>query len=71
MDIQAKTENKLPVILLIDTSSTLCSVGLAYGENLMDCIESNNSNTHAEMLHVYISDLLKNNNLSYFVILII
>ncbi len=63
MDIQAKTENKLPVILLIDTSSTLCSVGLAYGENLMDCIESNNSNTHAEMLHVYISDLLKNNNL--------
>jgi tRNA threonylcarbamoyladenosine biosynthesis protein TsaB len=63
MEKQVIENNNLPLILLLDTSSTTCSVGLSKGESLIDCIESNDLNSHAEMLHVFINNILRNNNL--------
>lgn len=50
---------KYPLILNIETSSTVCSVSIAAGGESIALMEENNGYTHAESLHVFIRDILK------------
>lgn len=46
-------------LIHIESSSTVCSVALSDNENLIALKELNNGYTHAENLHVFIQQLLK------------
>ena len=46
-------------ILNIETSTTVCSVSLSKGGNLISFKEINNGYTHAENLHVFIEEVIK------------
>ena len=54
----------MPLILNIETSSTICSVCLAKDGVLLDYKEDQQGNSHARVLTVFIDELLKNNGLS-------
>lgn len=52
-------------ILCIETATTNCSIALAKNGVLMELKEDYNSNySHAERLHLYINDILKDNGLT-------
>lgn len=51
-------------ILLIETSTTVCSVALATDGLVSETIETNLPNAHSSKLTVFIQDILKNNNLT-------
>lgn len=52
-------------ILCIETATTNCSIALAKNGLLMELKEDYNSNySHAERLHLYINDILKDNGLT-------
>lgn len=50
-------------LLHIESSSTVCSVAISDNENLIAIKELNNGYTHAENLHLFIQELLKEQNL--------
>lgn len=52
-------------ILLIETATTKCSVGLAFGGVLSAYGESDIPNSHSAMLSVLIDSLIKENDLAY------
>lgn len=54
----------MPLILNIETSTTVCSVCLADNETVIDYREDNSGNSHAKILTVFIDDLFKSNNIS-------
>lgn len=49
----------MPYILHIETSTTVCSVGLSKGNELIGYKETDDGYTHAENLHIFIQDVLK------------
>lgn len=51
-------------ILHIESTSTVCSVAISKHVDLVAIKELNNGYTHAENLHVFINDILKENNLN-------
>jgi tRNA threonylcarbamoyladenosine biosynthesis protein TsaB len=53
----------MPLILNIETSTTICSVCLAKDETVIDFREERTGNSHAKILTVYIDELFKSNNL--------
>jgi tRNA threonylcarbamoyladenosine biosynthesis protein TsaB len=55
----------LALILCLETATTNCSVALSEDGILLALKEDNNNNySHAEKLHVFIDEILKENNLS-------
>jgi tRNA threonylcarbamoyladenosine biosynthesis protein TsaB len=54
----------LPSILNIETSTTLCSVALSVNGKVISFKEEDKGYTHAENLHVFINEILKEANLS-------
>ncbi len=50
--------------LHIESSSTVCSVAISDNENFIALKELNNGYTHAENLHVFIQELLKEQNIN-------
>lgn len=50
-------------LLHIESTSTVCSVAISKGTDLIAIKEQNNGYTHAENLHVFINELLKENAL--------
>lgn len=52
-------------ILLIETATQICSVGLAYGDDIVAVKESDAPNSHSARLSVLIDRVLGENNLSY------
>ena len=55
----------MPLILNIETSSTICSVCLARDGKLLDYREDMQGNSHARVLTVFIEDLMQKNNLAF------
>ncbi len=53
----------MPLILNIETSTTICSVCLAQGETVIDYREDRTGNSHAKILTVFIEELFKSKNL--------
>ncbi|MDR9456340.1 MAG: tRNA (adenosine(37)-N6)-threonylcarbamoyltransferase complex dimerization subunit type 1 TsaB [Salegentibacter sp.] len=54
----------MPNILCLETSSTNCSVAIATNDGVLAIKEDKNNNySHAEKLHVFIDEILKENNL--------
>ncbi len=53
-----------PLILNIETATTVCSVSIASGPEIVAIKEINNGFTHAENLHVFIKELFVANNLN-------
>ncbi len=54
----------MPNILCLETSSTNCSVAIATDEGMLAIKEDKNNNySHAEKLHVFIDEILKENQL--------
>ena len=53
----------MPLILNIETSSTICSVCLAKDGNLIDQRQDEQGNSHARVLTVFIEDLMQKNNI--------
>ena len=53
-----------PVILCIETSTTMCSVAICDVEKIIASKEINAGYTHAENLHVFIDEVLKSSGLS-------
>lgn len=51
-------------ILSIETATTACSVAISRNEELLACREVNNGYSHAENLHVFIRDVLRECGLS-------
>lgn len=51
-------------ILCIETSTTVCSVCVASGEKVLAIRETNNGYTHAENLHVFVEEVLKEAGIS-------
>lgn len=54
----------MALILHIESSSSVCSVALSNKTDLIACKELDNGYTHAENLHVFIEQLLSENNIS-------
>ncbi|MFN7911443.1 MAG: tRNA (adenosine(37)-N6)-threonylcarbamoyltransferase complex dimerization subunit type 1 TsaB [Bacteroidota bacterium] len=54
----------MATILHIDTSSTVCSVGLSINGQLIDIIEENEGYSHAEKLHIFIQSILSNQKIN-------
>jgi len=54
-----KTNRIMPYILNIESATTLCSVSLSKDGKLMAYKELNDGFTHAENLHLFIDDVLK------------
>ncbi|APG60379.1 tRNA (adenosine(37)-N6)-threonylcarbamoyltransferase complex dimerization subunit type 1 TsaB [Christiangramia salexigens] len=55
----------MATILCLETATTNCSVGLAKGGKLISLREDNSGNySHAEKLHVFIDEVLRENNLN-------
>ena len=53
-------------LLNIETSTTNCSVSLSFENNLIDYVERDSLNySHSEHLHVFINELLNNNNIKF------
>lgn len=52
----------MPLILNIETSTTLCSVSLAKEGKVIACKEMNEGFTHAENLHVFVEEVLAKAN---------
>ncbi|MEX0810729.1 MAG: tRNA (adenosine(37)-N6)-threonylcarbamoyltransferase complex dimerization subunit type 1 TsaB [Chitinophagales bacterium] len=52
-----------PIILHIESSSDICSVAVSRGSILIDCIEGNEKNAHAQNLLPFIDRLLSQNNI--------
>ena len=52
-------------MLLIETATSICSVALSFGDELVAFKESNVPNSHSAMLNVLIDELLKENGVSY------
>lgn len=52
----------MPLILNIETSTTLCSVSLAKEGKVVSCKEMNEGFTHAENLHIFIEEVLAKAN---------
>jgi len=52
-------------ILCIETSTTVCSVCVASEEKVLTIRETNNGYTHAENLHVFIGEVLKEAGISF------
>ncbi len=52
-------------ILLIETATQICSVGLAFGDEIVAIKESNEPNSHSAKLSGLIDSLLKENNVAY------
>ncbi len=48
-----------PLILFIETSSTVCSVALAENKKILSVREVNNGYTHSELLHVFCKELMQ------------
>ena len=55
----------MPLILNIETSSTICSVCLAKDGVLIDYREDKQGNSHARVLTVFIEDLMQKNNIAF------
>lgn len=53
----------MPLILNIETSSTICSVCLAKDGQLVDYREDKEGNSHARVLTAFIEDIMQKNNL--------
>lgn len=51
-------------ILIIETSTEVCSVSLSKGGNLVDLIESGEGQNHARLTSVFAETLLKRNNIN-------
>ncbi len=51
-------------ILCIETATTMCSVCITENDKVIACKELNNGFSHAENLHVFIEDVLKEANLT-------
>lgn len=52
------------MILSLETSTKNCSVSLSDKGVLIDCLEQNNQNySHAELLHVFVEEILQKNNI--------
>jgi tRNA threonylcarbamoyladenosine biosynthesis protein TsaB len=54
----------MPLILNIETSSTICSVCVAKDGQLIDLREDKQGNSHARVLTVFIGDLMQKNKLA-------
>ncbi|MDR1056758.1 MAG: tRNA (adenosine(37)-N6)-threonylcarbamoyltransferase complex dimerization subunit type 1 TsaB [Prevotellaceae bacterium] len=54
-----------PLILYIETGSDICSVILSSGNSLLAIKESDNSRAHAQLLSVFIDEIIKENKLNY------
>ncbi len=54
----------MALILNIETATTVCSVSISKNENLIALKEIDKGFTHAENLHVFIDELLKQNNIN-------
>lgn len=54
-----------PLILLIDTSTTVCSVALSKGGRVLDCLEDEEPNVHASKLTLMIAQLMERHQLHY------
>ena len=55
----------MPLILNIETSSTICSVCLAKDGQLIDFREDRQGNSHARVLTVFIEELMQKNNVAF------
>lgn len=63
--IQNKEKKTLALILCLETATTNCSVALSKDGALLALKEDSSRNySHAEKLHVFIDEILKENNLS-------
>ena len=49
----------MALILCIETATTVCSVALASGKQLLACKEENAKNTHSEHITLFIEDVMK------------
>lgn len=58
------TKNSLAYLLHIESTSTVCSIAISKDDELVALKELNNGYTHAENLHVFIEQLLKETTLS-------
>ena len=58
------TKNSLAYLLHIESTSTVCSIAISKDAELVALKELNNGYTHAENLHVFIEQLLKETSLS-------
>lgn len=52
------------MILCIETATTVCSVALCCSDRVISQRESKNSNSHAEMLAVFINEIFKERNIN-------
>ena len=55
----------MPLILNIETSSTICSVCLAKDGKLIDYREDEQGNSHARVLTIFIEDLMRQNGVGF------
>ena len=56
----------MALILCIETSTKNCSVSISENGKIIDCIENQNDKySHSEELTIFISELLKNNNIDF------
>lgn len=55
----------MPHILSIETATTVCSVCVSAGEKVLAFKEVNSGYTHAENLHVFIQEVMKETGLSF------
>jgi tRNA threonylcarbamoyladenosine biosynthesis protein TsaB len=54
-----------PLILLLETATTVCSVGLARGSNLLALKELDGAYSHAENLHLFVEAVLQQADVTY------
>lgn len=54
-----------PLILHIETGTSICSVALSSGGTLLGLKENNNGKAHAQQLSLFIDELITENNLKY------
>lgn len=54
----------MSILLHLETSADFCSVALSENERLLDFVESNEKNSHAQSLLIYIDSLLQKNAIS-------
>ena len=55
----------MPLILNIETSSTICTVCLAKDGQLIDFKEDRQGNSHARVLTVFVEDIMQKNNFAF------
>jgi tRNA threonylcarbamoyladenosine biosynthesis protein TsaB len=54
----------MPYILLLETSSPVCSVALSNGPDIIHCIESSEPNVHSSLLSVFIHKILQDSSIT-------